>query len=250
MKEQMKAFILKQTNLKITIGLPDLRKGGKILRSISHLTPRYIVNRILVKFYEVLYPTHPWLTKTANSILDTYLLDSDIGLEFGSGRSTIWFAKRVKHLISIEPDKTWHQKVQQEIHANKLNNVDYYFIPQEISKTNSEYLSSKNNITSYLEVAKKLKNNSLDFVLIDGLHRDHTTLAVIEKIKPGGLLIIDNSNWDLPSQSYSPSSRSFDQGPKGEIWKEVYKIIFPWRKIWTSSGVTDTTIFFKPYTDI
>jgi putative heme iron utilization protein len=51
---------------------------------------------------EFLHPNWPWLTKEAILLLERLLRPDDIGLEFGSGRSTIWFAERVEKLISIE----------------------------------------------------------------------------------------------------------------------------------------------------
>ncbi len=71
-------------------------------RNFSHLTPRYIFNRILVKINQWQYKENPWITSSASRIFDSLLISSDIGVEFGSGRSTLWFAQRLKHLISIE----------------------------------------------------------------------------------------------------------------------------------------------------
>ena len=69
---------------------------------------------------------------------------------------------------------------------------------------------------------------------------------VIEKIRPGGVLIIDNINRYLPSRSYSPESRSPAEGPKGAVWKDVADRMSGWRYIWTTSGIGDTALFFKP----
>jgi hypothetical protein len=80
--------------------------------------------------------------------------------------------------------------------------------------------------------------------LVDGSHREFCALGVLKKIRPSGLLVIDNVNWFLCSGS--PDSRSFADGPNGSIWKEVEKRLFNWRKIWTTLGVSDTALFIKP----
>ena len=209
------------------------------MRSFRHWNPRYIKNRLVVGYYQKAFPDHPWLTRVANEILASYLKESDIGLEFGSGRSTIWFAKRIKHLTSVEHNKSWFTKVQLMSQDNNLNNVDYHLFPVDKEEGQA-------NNAAYVRIVDKFKPNSLDFVLVDGIYRDFCALGVLGKIRPGGMLIIDNVNRYLPCSSYSPNSRTIEQGPKGEIWKKIYESLSHWRTIWTSSGITDTAFFFKP----
>jgi hypothetical protein len=66
------------------------------------------------------------------------------------------------------------------------------------------------------------------------------------KLKPGGLLVIDNVNWYLPSRSRAPNSRTPALGPHGAVWTDIARELARWRSIWTSSGVWDTAIFVKP----
>ncbi len=210
------------------------------MRSFKHWTPRYIKDRLGVIVYEMKNPNNPWLTKTAIEVLDGLLKKTDVGLEFGSGRSTLWFAKRVKHLTSIEHNKSWYEKVRLMIVENKLRSIvdQRLFECEEIEKgQNSEYV----------KFIDSLRDKSVDFALVDGIYRDYCALKVIDKLHPGGILIIDNVNWFLPCDSLAPNSRTTDQGPSGKVWNRVYQSVNKWRKIWTTSGVTDTAIFFKPY---
>ena len=206
------------------------------MRTFRHWTPAYIANRLRVLLDEKTNPNHPWLTKSAVHILESYLKDSDIGLEFGSGRSTLWFAKRVAHITSVEDDVLWLGNVRQMLMDAHVDNVDYRFLSKE----------ADNSRAIYVGVIEEFDKNSLDFCLVDGSHRDLCALGVLEKIRPGGILIIDNVNWYLPSDSYSPNSKSYSQGPGGPAWQEIAKLISTWRKIWTTNGVTDTAFFFKP----
>ena len=190
-------------------------------------------------YYQKVSPDAPWMARTANEILASYLKTSDIGLEFGSGRSTIWFAKRIKHLTSVEHHEGWYQKVRQMLESNDLQNVDYHFIPKNREDDDA-------NDADYVKILERVATNSVDFVLVDGVYRDFCALNSLRVIRPGGVLIIDDVNWFLPSNSYSPASRSEQMGPKGRTWEEVHRTISQWRKIWTSSGVADTAFFFKP----
>jgi len=81
------------------------------MRTIKHWTPRYVYDRLAVLIDERKNPDHPWLTADMVRILETWLKPTDVGLEFGSGRSTIWFANRLKKLTSVEHNKEWYRKV-------------------------------------------------------------------------------------------------------------------------------------------
>jgi predicted O-methyltransferase YrrM len=209
------------------------------MRSFRHQTHRYIKNRLLEMYYHRSNPDHPWLTRKANEILTSYLRESDIGLEFGSGRSTVWFAGRVAHLTSIEHDPAWHGRVGRMLKEQARNNVDYRLVPMDESEENGD-------ASSYVQTCSTIKTNSIDFVLVDGVYRDFCAFQSLRVIRPGGVLIIDNINWFLPSNSFSPSSRSIEEGPKGRVWNQVFDALYEWRAIWTSSGVTDTGFYFKP----
>ena len=103
------------------------------MRSFRHWTPRYIKNRLAAFCYEKTHPGQPWLTRTANEILDCYLKKTDIGLELGSGRSTLWIAKRIAHLTSVEENDLWAAKVLNMLTQAGLTNVDYRFLPIDAS---------------------------------------------------------------------------------------------------------------------
>ena len=60
----------------------------------SHWTPRYLVNRTRQMLYERSHHDDPWLTPAAIRLLTGLLCPADLGAEFGSGRSTLWFAAR------------------------------------------------------------------------------------------------------------------------------------------------------------
>ena len=207
-------------------------------RTFKHWTPRYIRNRIVEKLYRRNNPGLPWLTPVAIEILSTYLKAEDRGIEFGSGRSTLWFARRVKHLISVEHNPLWAEKVQEMLQAEGLSNVGYFL---KSADPNIETSGA-----DYVAAAAQAEDASLDFALIDGVFRDGCALAVLDKIKPGGMVVIDNVNIYLPSKSYSPNSRTFEQGPKTPGWEEYLHKVAGWRFIWTSNGVSDTAFYFKP----
>jgi predicted O-methyltransferase YrrM len=207
--------------------------------AMRHRTPRYVYNRTRQLLYERAHPNAPWLTPAAIRLLETLLRPTDRGAEFGSGRSTLWFAARVAALTSVEHEAQWRRAVAVDLASRGLVNVDYVLAPEDQPV-------ERGGDSSYARTALRFPEESLDFALIDGQYRDHTAQFILPKIKPGGMLIIDNVNWYLPCQSKSPNSRTAALGPATPVWEKVWAELAQWRTIWTSSGVWDTAIFLKP----
>lgn len=211
------------------------------MRSLRHWTPRYIYDRSREKFYRASHPDTAWLTPAANEILDSWLGKEDKGLEFGSGRSTLWFARRVRELDSVEHQAGWHARVSEMLKESGLENVRYHLHVRDADDNPGD--------SDYVRVADRMDAHSLDFVLVDGIYREYCVRAVLDKIKPGGWLVIDNVNLYLPCQSRCPNSVPITGLPRTPVWAEVDAVIRPWRTIWTSNGVSDTAIFIKPCTE-
>lgn len=211
------------------------------MRSIRHWTPRYLVNRIIEKIYRRRHPDSPWLAPLANSLLEGYLKKTDVGLESGSGRSTIWFARRVSSLISVEHNRAWFARVSQMIEEENIGNVSYHLFEENVENDGDGDENSH-----YVQVAKNLPDNSINFALVDGIHRSAFANVVLSKIQPGGMLIVDNVERFLPSNSISPEARGPNRGPASPQWTKFKDSVRNWRCIWASNGIYDTAIFFKP----
>ncbi len=209
-------------------------------RTFSHWTPQYLFDRAKEKLYRRRHPGLPWFTPQAIDFLQKFLLSTAVDLEFGSGRSTLWFARRTRHLTSVEHNANWATEVRARLQVTSLENVDLILAPKP------EDANPDIDQTEYVSVTGRFAPASLDFVIVDGIYRAHCALRSIPLLKPQGMLIIDNVNKALPSNSISPNSRSVAEGPDGEVWAQVWQQIEPWRRYWTSNGVADTAIFFKP----
>jgi predicted O-methyltransferase YrrM len=199
-------------------------------RNYSHWTPQYIADRLRLSVWERKHANAPWLTSAAVEILSSLLKLDDRGLEFGAGRSTVWFARRVNKLISIESDENWYKKVQLLLEKAQLENVDLRLASAD----------------TYVCHAGHLPEESVDFILVDGEVRDRCSLVSLPKLKPNGIFILDNANWYLPNTSRSPNSRRRKEGAASPDWDRFGEAVKHWRHIWTSNGVTDTAIFLKP----
>ena len=128
-------------------------------------------------------PPEPWISPPATRFLDRSLQPSWDALELGAGNSTAWLWRRVGTLISAESDHGWAQKVREQLDAADPARWRLELVPIE-------------RMPSF---AAALADDSLDFALID--HRDtpetsraDSVEAVREKLRPGGLLVLDDSD--------------------------------------------------------
>lgn len=213
------------------------------MRTFKHWTPHYIFSRIGVMIDYRLNPDHPWLTRHAVGLLGQLLRPDDIGLEFGSGRSTRWISRRVKKLTSVEHDARWHALGLERLTRETIENVDLFHRPLDCP-VDAPHTEDPN--ASYVRVLDNFTDASLDFCLVDGMYRGHCAIGALPKIRAGGLVVIDNCEWFLPSPSRSPGVRSPDAGPAGDAWRRFAEETKNWRRIWTTNGVWDTLFLFKP----
>jgi hypothetical protein len=204
---------------------------GSYVRGFDHWTPRYIYYRLCEKIYESLHPVAPWLVHTIVDFLENWLKPGDRGIEWGSGRSTVWFAERVGSLVSVEHNVDWYRRINAELRRKGLQNVEYHLCVDE---------------GDYYAVADKFPSESIDFCLVDGVARDRCALSALGLVKPGGIAVVDNCNWYLPANTRSPFSRKPGQGAYSEGWAAYRDRVEGWRQIWTTNGVFDTALWVKP----
>lgn len=208
-------------------------------RSFRHWTIGYLFNRMVEKIYRRVHPEVPWLAPAAVDFLQGYLKPTDEMLEFGSGRSTLWFSKRVHHITSVEHDPNWHAVIGAKMKASSITNITYHLCPRQ-----DDLIPAKD--ANYVKVCQSIPPASLDALLVDGIYRAQCVLQSLSLLKSSGILVIDNVNRYLPSASIAPNSRSMQAGPIDAEWQQVFERISSWRFFWSSNGVSDTAIYFKP----
>ena len=161
------------------------------------------------------------------------------GLEYGSGRSTLFFARRLKKLVSIEHHEGWHNKVSQILKDKKVDNVEYLLIPEDGKSaediSEAELHKQLNQLTgdepreeyfSYYSRVESYPDDYFDFILIDGRARVQCGLRAMKKIKPGGIFVLDNSE----RERYHP----------------LHEALRDWPHLFTTNGITDTVLWIRP----
>jgi len=205
-------------------------------KRFAHWNARYVYDRLIWSIQHRMHPDYPWLTKDAVTFLSSWLRRTDVGLEWGAGKSTPWFAKRVASLTSIEHDPVWYAKVGDSLRKQGVENARLLLLATT---------AREGERAPYVRVVDDIVPHSLDFVLVDGRLRAECALAALDRLRTGGILIIDNIERYLPSDSRSPCAYSHD-GPVSGEWALFSRVVELWRCMWTTNGVWDTAIWFVP----
>lgn len=204
------------------------------MRSIRHWSLRYARDKVHLLIYERTHPDAPWLTADAVEFLNVWLQPAHTGLEWGAGRSTAWLARRVATLTSVESDVRWHDRVQGQIAAQALTNVTLLLMAADSP--------------DYPGVVERFPDVSLDFALVDGVNatRADCVAAVLPKIRPGGLCVIDDIQRFFPSDSHSPEAIPAHGAPATSQWAQLAQVLQLWKPMWTTNGIKDTALYRKP----
>jgi hypothetical protein len=211
--------------------------------NLRSFRPAYFFKRLAQMRFEQSHPEAPWLAESAVLLLDSYLKPTDVGFEWGSGRSTVWLAQRVAHLQSVEDNRVWYRTVKKKLEAAQLTHkVNYQFIPCEWGEVD-EPLDHP-----YADVAKAIPDNSLDFAWVDGNIRASCMRTIVAKLNPGGLLILDNANRFIPNRHGNGHSTVHERRsePRSAAWGRLMDRLKDWRWINTTNGIWDTRFWIKP----
>ena len=188
--------------------------------------PSKIVSRVKYWIYEKQNPDKPWLCPGTITFLDSALKPNMVGAEFGSGRSTHWFGKRLKVLISIEHFPPWYKTVKEQIAESSLPNVDYRLIPLDHLESEPER-EHYEPLPKYVSWLVGVPDETYDFVLVDGHYRTTCIRQSLNKIKRGGLLVVDDvemwyrQNGPPVPQSWNCVNSSTNGLKTTEIWKRT-----------------------------
>ena len=183
--------------------------------------PRMAVARVRYWSWEKRHPDAPWLAPDAVRFCNSILSPSMRAWEFGSGRSTPWFAARVGHVASIEHDPAWYAIVRERLDECKAANIDYRLITLDHPETEPEH-QAYDPLPRYVASIGAEADESLAFIVVDGHYRTACIRASIAKLQPGGFLLVDDVNF-WPGRTDLPIPAD---------WRQVHESIFGSQAYW------------------
>ncbi len=122
----------------------------------------------------------PWLTFDATRAICAALpLDARV-FEFGAGNSTVFWARRTASVFSVEDNAGWMEMLNAKLKALRIANT---------------HLVHATDKPSYVGTIDAWPDEHFDMVIVDGAFRRECAAAAVRHIKPGGLLVVDNTDW-------------------------------------------------------
>lgn len=208
-------------------------------KGVTRYSPKRLYFRCVDFLKRKLNPDWPWWSEGAINLINMLIGKNDVVLEIGSGRSTIWLAKRCARVISIENSSLWYERVAGWVHKEGLEKkVSLFFAPVKKSADCQQQ--------PYLLPLKHIEPDTIDIAIIDGKLRGDATAVSLPLIKTGGLLVVDDANRYFPMSFFQKDDADAEPFQIPPEWEHVYKEISRWRKIWSASDGKYTAIFFKP----
>ncbi len=130
-------------------------------------------------------PIKPWWPMSVIPVIEAVLTKNSDVLEFGSGSSTIWIAKRAASVFAVEDNSSWAEHVTSRLQDEHLHNATVVFASGE----------------NYYDI-DKIADHPFDLVVVDGSWRWKCIAAALPYVKPGGFLYLDNSDADKDARFY------------------------------------------------
>jgi hypothetical protein len=166
----------------------------------------------------------PWFSYSAVDFLSGFLLPHMTVFEYGSGGSTLFFARRVNSVLSIEDNPAWCERVTSRLEREFIRNVNLRLLPFDFKKPDGFEASL------YL---RAIEEGRFDVIIIDGseewIYVRPICFEKAEKyVAPGGIIVVDDS-WrylELRQRNHARGCR-------------IFQSVGPCRP-----GVTSTDVFF------
>lgn len=202
------------------------QKIGRVIGNLI-LHPQYIsrcLTHNVIKGKTPLDLEIPWFSYAAIDFLEGFVQPHMCVFEYGSGGSTLFFAKRAQQVLSVEDNPKWFQWVSRRLQQQGLTNVSLklceFNFKDPVGFEHSAYL-------------RAIPDEKFDIIVVDGSEewtqvRPTCFEKAESRIKDGGVIIVDDS-WRYPLLREEHHAKKL----------QVFQSVGPCRP-----GVTSTDVFF------
>jgi len=188
----------------------------------------------------------PWITFSAIRFLEKILNREMIVFEYGIGGSTIFFAQRVRKVVSIEHDDEWALAVNRHLMQEGYDNVEVNFVPplpdaslKDLDPQDPALCISASepylghDFSGYVNTIEKIPDSLLDVILIDGRARPACFRAALGKVKVGGYICMDNTERDRYARATQLAGQNFQlyDFPGPSPYVEFFTRTSVWRRM-------------------
>jgi predicted O-methyltransferase YrrM len=134
----------------------------------------------------------PWITPNSLTALEPRLHPDWRTFEWGAGGSTVYWARHCEHVVSVEHNKDWIERVTKMVReAHVAEAVSLLYVRGDGSG------DAKTAFRDYADVILDWPEDSFDLIMVDGEAscRGWCLTNAMSRIKVGGILVLDNSDW-------------------------------------------------------
>jgi len=199
----------------------------RVLRPIYKLNYRLFKNK---------HKETPWIAQEAILFLQKELDKTMKVLEYGSGFSTLFYARTAGHVVSVEHNKEWYDLISAEFAKRNADNINYVYIPRNNPETFSDAelknkfpelkdFETSRHYGDYFNFINTFPDEEFDFIMIDGRARVESFFSALPKLKKGGMIMLDNSE----RKRYIPIHQKMEKH----------------KKLFFTTGLTDTVVWYK-----
>ena len=135
---------------------------------------------------DVLPPYTPLVNAGAVAFFEQIVRPDFVVCEFGSGKSTIWFARHCASVVSVENDPRWFEAV-----GAKLRELDLC-AERYLMEHNQADKKMMHKSREYVSIIDHYPDDHFDLVFVDGAARPWCIRDARAKVKPGGWLVADD----------------------------------------------------------
>ena len=177
-------------------GLDRLQGFGEAVRG-DRANLRWLLHAFRHRNQSPLELRQPWMTFTAVAWLSAQIRPAWSVFEYGSGGSTLFFADRVGRVVSIEHDEEWAAGMQPAL-ATCRDVVEYRLVLPTFDSPaprapSARYSRSDADYADYVATVRDYPKHSFDLIIVDGRARVACLQACRDRLKPGGIVVLDNS---------------------------------------------------------
>lgn len=159
----------------------------------------------------------PWYTYPAIEYFNRWDVRGLSIYEFGSGNSSLYWAGKGAVVRSVEHDPEWFSEMQK----------------RSSSLAGLSLCSNKEDYAASIAEGDRF----YDLVIIDGVWRNECAAAAMSRLKPDGVVLLDNADWYADVRGYLVDKGFFpiDFSGFGPInaycWTTT--LLAPWKSAWT-----------------
>lgn len=132
----------------------------------------------------------PWWTYAAVEAVEEALPPHARVFEFGGGGSTLWLHDRGASVTCVEHDPEWFG----ELRTALPDDVEVVLRAPDADGSIRSESEPGHFFNSYVTEVARHPDDTFDLVIVDGRARVECGMAAMPKVKPGGMLLLDDSD--------------------------------------------------------